>query len=339
MSYSRKFTRRIAVSYHGTETVSYPASEHGGTKQVHYSGVAYEDVDVDVHVNTSPFDASVASCNNHVNGLTASVGAMNVAQCLAIEKNADKVSKTIIDGFFHTVRTDLGTQKVALEQVVETRLMLLRQQAATLQEKQKKMGEDYARTSARYQKLFSDLNRELSIRIHEVDQPVFNLVKDVDVNSDRMLHTDLIQTAVTMGKESSMLQAQLSAATVKRHALEAMQQAQSFLTAKALSERTIQNTCIEGSGEDRYLIPVCYFKTESEHHRTDRQCVLPDFYASKHPQLCERLCEQLEDRELGDYGDNDQVKSYVQSEIAHNIVKNDEHSNRVRAMINRMLNM
>ena len=100
MSYSRRFTRRIAVPYSGSKSVSYPASEHGGTKTVYYSGTAYEDVEVDVQVDTSPFDASVANCNDNVNGLTASVGAMNAAQCLAISENADKVSKTIIDGFF-----------------------------------------------------------------------------------------------------------------------------------------------------------------------------------------------------------------------------------------------
>ena len=340
MSYSRRFSRRVSCNYSGSKTVSYPASKSGGTITVNYSGTAYEDVDVDIHVDTSSFDNSVADCNNHVNGLTASVGAMNAAQCVSIEKNADKVSDTIISGFFHTVRTDLSTQKAELEQTINARLILLRQQAETLREKQRTMADDYARTTARYQKLFNDLNNELSIRIHEVDQPVFDLVKEVDTQSDRMLHTDMIQTAVTMSKESSTLQAQISSATVKHHALEAMNQAKDFLVSKAKSERTIQDSCIDGAGNDRYLIPVCYMQTESDNKHIQKECFMPDYYAKKDESLKQTLCDSLENMDLKAAGDNneEQIKSYVQSEIAKNIAGSDEHSSRVRALINKMLN-
>ena len=129
-----------------------------------YSGKAEEMVNVDIYVDTDPFDQSVANCNKSVNGLTASVGAMNAAQCLAISQNADKVSKTLIDGFFHTVRTDLSTQRAELEQTVDARLMLLRQQSQMLQQKRKEMEEHYARTSARYQKMFHTMEREYALQ-------------------------------------------------------------------------------------------------------------------------------------------------------------------------------
>ena len=340
MSYTRSFRRTVSVPYSGTVTVSYPASKSGGSTTVPYSGTVYEDVDVDIHVDTTSFDASVNNCNEHVNGLTASVGAMNAAQCLAIANNAEKVSKSIIDGFFHTVRTDLSTQRAELEQAIEARLLLLRQQAATLRDKKKTMEESYARTSARYQKIFSDLNNELSIRIHEIDQPVFNVAKTIDEQSDRMLHTDLIQTAVTAGKENSVLQAQLNAATMKHHALEAMGQAQNFLNAKALSERTIHKACVEGSGHDRYFIPVCYMRTESEDQKTESLCRIPDYYASAKPGLEKELCKSLEKVDFGTCTkeEEEQMKSYVQSEIATHIPGNDSHASRVRAMINQLLN-
>ena len=340
MSYNQSFKKQISCHYSGSKSVSYPASEHGGTMTVDYHGTAYEDVEVNIHVNTSSFDNSVAECNEHVNGLTVSVGAMNVAQCISIEKNADKVSNTIIKGFFHTVRTDLSTQKAELEQKVDAKLVLLRQQAETLREKQKTMADDYARTTARYQKLFNDLNNELSVRIHEVDQPVFNFVKEVDAQSDRMLHTDMIQTAVTMSKESSILQAQISSATVKHHAFEAMNQAQNFLVSKAKSERTIQESCIDGAGNDCYLIPVCYMQTESDNKCIRKECFVPDYYAKKDVFLKQALCESLENinLEVADGNIEEQVKTYVQSEIANNVAGSDEHSSRVRALINKMLN-
>ena len=340
MSYRKSFNRTISVPYHGTVTVDYPASKTGGSKRVSYNGTAYEEVVVDIDVDTTPFDASVANCNDHVSGLTASVGAMNLAQCAAIKNNAEKVSKSIIDGFFHTVRTDLSTQKAELEQKVETRLLLLRQQAASLKEKQEKMAADYARTTARYQKIFSDLNNELSIRIHEIDQPVFNAAKDIDEQSDRMLHTDMVQTAVTMSRETSILQAQINAATVKRHALEAMNQAKNFLISKATSERTIQESFIDGSGEDGYLVPVCYMSTDSGKEGTKQKCVMPDYYSHKDRNLEEQLCQSLKDVDFAHASktEDEQLKSYVQTEIAQRITGDDSHSERVRTMINKMFN-
>lgn len=339
MSYNRSFTRRIAVPYRGSMTVDYPASEHGGSKTVYYDGTTYEDVEVDIHIDTSPFDASVADCNNHVNDLTASVSAMNTAQCIAIAENAKKVSKSIIDGFFHSVRTDLSTQKAELEQVIEARLLLLRQQATSLKEKQQSMADDYARTTARYQKIFSDLNNELSVRIHQIDQPVFNLVKEVDTQSDRMLHTDMVQTSVTLSKESSILQAQIGAATVKNHALEAMEMAQNFLTSKAISDRTIRNTTIEGSGEDKYLIPVCFMRTKSD-KKIDQKCLVPKYYSKNNDNLQSRLCDTLKEYEfpVQTESETEQLQSYVQSEMANRISGDDTHSARVREMINKMLN-
>lgn len=340
MSYSRRFRRTVEVPYEKTEIVRYPASQNGGSMPVTVRGTARELVEVDIHVDTSPFDSSVVNCNQHINGLTASVGALNTAQCVAIADNAEKVSKTIIDGFFHTVRTDLSTQKVELEQTIEARLILLRQQAASLKEKQKTMAEDYARTTARYQKLFADLNNELSVRVHQADQPVFDLVKEVDTQSDRMLHTDMVQTAVTMSKESSMLQAQISAATVKHHALESMNKVQDFLVSKARTERTILESCIEGSGNDSYLVPVCYLKTVSENQNIESQCITPSYYSFKDSGLQKKLCDCLENVNWeGDSENNiELLNSYIQTEIANNIAGDDSHSRRVREMINQMLN-
>ncbi|GAB1375052.1 hypothetical protein MASR1M46_19410 [Bacteroidales bacterium] len=68
MSYRRSFHKRIAIHYSGS--VSYPASQNGGS--VSYSGTEYEDVEVNIDVETTPFDHSIVSCNNTL-ALTGSV--------------------------------------------------------------------------------------------------------------------------------------------------------------------------------------------------------------------------------------------------------------------------
>ena len=341
MSYSRSFNRTVRVHYSGSKSVSYPASQSGGTISVNYSGYAEEDVTVEVRVNTTPFDSSVANCSSNVGALTASVGAMNAAQCQSIADNADRVSETIINGFFHTVRCDLSTQQTELEQTISSRLMLLRKQADMLREKRENMEADYARTTARYQKLFADLNNELSTRIHEVDKPVYAAAADIEKLNDRMLHTDMIQSAVTMGRESGILQAQISAACVKHHALEAMNQVQNFLITKADSERTVRQSFVEGSGRDRYWVPVCFMETTSEGSRVERQCVTPQQLGARHKDLESRLCEALAATDISEpsASETEQVKSYFESEIAKNISGDDDASRRLRETIYKLFNI
>ena len=80
MSYTQTFSSAINVS--GSVTVHYPASEHGGSTTAYYEQTV--PVNMNVTVNTNPFEQSVQNANLSVDGLTASVTAMNAANCTAI---------------------------------------------------------------------------------------------------------------------------------------------------------------------------------------------------------------------------------------------------------------
>lgn len=338
MSYTRRFRKRISVPYHGSTTVSYPPSESGGTKSVSYSGTAYEDVEVEIEVQTNPFDNSVNDCNNHLDHLTESIVALNAAQCLSIRQNAEKVSSTIIEGFFQSVRSDIATQKMMLEQTVESRLMLLRQQEKTLLEKKDQMEKDYQRTSARYEKLFTDLNNELASRIHKLDQPVFDLVKKVGEEQQRMLGSDFIHTVVTHGSESGMAHAHLNLARVKQDSMDSLHKIYKFLENKAVSDATVRSATVEGKGDDTYMIPVGYIATESANGATQSKCVIPEKY-SKDSHMESVIKEKLPKQNFtpDTPQEKERIVSYVQNEISENIKGTDSHSIRVREMINNLL--
>lgn len=123
MSYTRNFTKKIDVHY--SCDVDYPASEHGGTTTYH--GIATEIVSIEVTVDTNPFDQSVISCNNMVNTLTSSVAATEAAQIVSINKNAEKVGNTIINGFFNTIRLEIDQQIVQLNNHIKSTLLHLRE--------------------------------------------------------------------------------------------------------------------------------------------------------------------------------------------------------------------
>ena len=87
MSYSRSYTFSVSGS------ISYPASEHGGTVSYHDS------VEVNLYVDTSPFDRSVRSCGSEVNALTASVAGAAVQMCNTRKQTARLISQSIVNGF------------------------------------------------------------------------------------------------------------------------------------------------------------------------------------------------------------------------------------------------
>ena len=119
MSYSRSFSKTIAIHYSGS--VSYPASQSGGS--VSYSGTAYEDVVVNINVDTDAFDSSVRHCNNSVGALTGAVVATEGAQVASIRQNAIKIGQTIVDGFFSTVRSEISQQITELKNRISLSLL------------------------------------------------------------------------------------------------------------------------------------------------------------------------------------------------------------------------
>ena len=110
MSYSRTYRQRIAIPYSGYVTC--PASDT--PQRVPYSDVAYEDIEIDITVDTNPFDREIRGCNNTVNGLTGAIVATKTAQIAAIHESSRRVGKTIVKGFFDTVRSEISQQIMEL---------------------------------------------------------------------------------------------------------------------------------------------------------------------------------------------------------------------------------
>ena len=240
MSYTRKYTKRIAVPYSGytTETFSYPASQSGGTRtvSVHYQGTAYEDVQVNINVDTVPFDAGVANCNSHVDALTGSVVATKTAQVASIREKAKQIGDTVVNGFFNTVRFEISTQIVELQKRVDALLLDMHEKQKKLMALKDQMEKDYHRVTAQYGKIFDDLNKELDNRVHALDQPVFSSANEMYLAEDKFMQMDILNVVALSGKENALLDAQIGTALTKSHAQHALNDANSFLAKKQSTE-------------------------------------------------------------------------------------------------------
>jgi hypothetical protein len=344
MSYSRKYRERIAVPYSGSVRYSYPASEKGGSGTAHYSGTAYEDVNVNIEVDTIAFDNSVENCNTNVNLLTGAVVATEAAQIISIDKNAKKVGKTIVDGFFGYIRSEISQQIAELTQGIDSQLMHLRELSKAVVDKKRQMEGDFLRISSRYIKTFDDLNNELSNRIFELDKPTFVFKKELDNQSIRTTNNDLVNTVAIFGKEGSELQSKISASIAKKRALDTLNKAKVFLWQQKKLNKTVQQSMLNESTAALQYSPVCFIETNADKNQISTGLHAPSFVSAlQENQTKNELIEQFNESTNSwstitkDYTDN--LKLYFNSELNKSYTTADQHSVRVKAMIQKIANL
>lgn len=344
MSYSRKYRERIAVPYSGSVRYSYPASEKGGSGTAHYSGTAYEDVNVNIEVDTIAFDNSVENCNTNVNLLTGAVVATEAAQIISIDKNAKKVGKTIVDGFFGYIRSEISQQIAELTQGIDSQLMHLRELSKAVVDKKRQMEGDFLRISSRYIKTFDDLNNELSNRIFELDKPTFVFKKELDNQSIRTTNNDLVNTVAIFGKEGSELQSKISASIAKKRALDTLNKAKVFLWQQKKLNNTVQQSMLNESTASLQFSPVCFMETKADKNQITKGIHAPSFVSAlQENQTKIELIEQFNESTNSwsaitkDYTDN--LKLYFNSELNKSYTTADQHSVRVKEMIQKIANL
>ncbi len=335
MSYRQSFTKRIAIHYSGS--VNYPPSENGGS--VSYSGTEYEDVVVNIDVDTDAFDSSIHHCNNSIGLLTGAVVATESAQVVSIKDNAQKIGKTIIDGFFKTVRYEISQQIMELSNKINATLLHLNELAKRCVEKQHQMELDYHRISGRYLKIFDDLNNELKNRIYELDRPVFVFKQTNDKSSYQAIGNDLVGTVVVSGKENGLLEAQIGTSLIKKRTLDTIEQAYRFIETQKHTDNILHNCIMKDGNAATYYIPVCFIET----HDMDNQIFRKIYQSDKMSQLDNNELidsfKQYHGEEAPNTQKIKQIKIHFNSEVATHYASSDSHDNRVKDYITRLFNI
>ncbi|MCL2284277.1 MAG: hypothetical protein FWC26_13255 [Fibromonadales bacterium] len=256
MSYTRTYSGSVYCS--GTER--YPASQHGGTVSWSHN----EPVHITIYVDTDAFDSSVSSCENSVDVLTTSVVATKAAQIAEIKSSADKVSSSIIKGFFSTVSSEISQQIAALENEKNSTLLHLTQIAKKVIALKTQMEGDYHRITERYVKVFEDLNNELENRILHLDSKIFEFEKIAAENINRIFGSDLSTTVSVFGKENASLSARISSGSAKEKALIAINKAKEFLFVRNKMNQTIKDATISEAKEKVFYVPSCFMETHDK---------------------------------------------------------------------------
>jgi hypothetical protein len=344
MSYTRNYRETITVSGSKTISVSYPASQEGGTTSatVHYTEEV--PVDVNIHVDTIPFDYSVTHVNGNVDLLTGAVVATEAAEIASKERNAVKVGGTIVNGFFSYIRSEISQQISELSQNIDAHLMHLKELAQTCLSKKKQMEGDYNRISGRYVKVFDDLNNELSNRVYELDKSAFVFKKETDNQKIRTSSNDLVNTITICGIESSDLQSKIGTSIAKKRALDTLIKAKVFLLQQKKLNTTIQQCMLNNSLACSIYTLCCYVESNDSSNRIDKNVYSSDFISvlknqSKKNEIVEHFLSDLIEWNKPSPEIQKNLSLYFNTELNNSSSLNDQHSVRVRETIQKMANI
>lgn len=329
MSYTRSFSKTIRVHYN--TRVSYPASQNGGTLSV--SGSVDETVHVNVHVDTNPFDASVADCNGQINVLTGAVAATEAAQVASIHENSRKVSQSLVKGFFSTIRNELSQQAVELKNGIEAVLGRLVQLSKSTSEEKDAMEKSYHKICKRYIGTFDDLDKALKERIYQIDEPIFKLCKQIAPYSGQTVEGDdrLAVVAVT-GPEEAALSATIAASKAKKRAADTIGVINDFLAKQRDTDRMLRKCSIAASAQSEWrFAPAMYVETTAPGRAINRAIHYPS--ALIPADSARRLDQALQSATWSKWSqrDKEEVKYQFDALLAHRKSDNAQHDNRVKA--------
>jgi hypothetical protein len=295
-------------------------------------------VNVNIHVDTNPFDRSVSSCNNTVNTLTGAVVATEAAQIASIDKNAKKIARTVIEGFFKNIRFEISAQVMELKQKIDAHLMHLYELSKQLTAKKAQMETDYSRTASRYGKIFDDLNSELSNRIFELERPAFQFKQLADNHSERTTGNDLVSIAAVSGGEGGSLQARISASIAKKRALDAINRANVFLIKQKRLQRTINRNMLDDSAETQRFSPVCFLETNNEKAQIAKSLYQPAYL----PEMqAGSLTEEFQNGQWTTASNDrrEKIGRYFNAEVSTFYSAADTHTARVKDMIMKIFDL
>lgn len=312
MSYRRHYTGHV----HYSGSVSYPASQSGGT--VSYSGS--EPVYITIEVNTDAFDNSIIHCNQSLNGLTSAVVTTEAAQVAAKQKATKKISDSIINGFFQYVGADLSQKIKELVSKCESFFFALTGHKENCLTKNKQMQTDYNRITKRYSKIFEDLDKETVTRIAQLDKPTFQFADMAQNLINQKVNNELLGISTVSANESIHLETLLSCSHIKQQASALLKKAENYLQGTYKLERSLTGMFEKGEQEGDVLLPILYLETTNEKHEKKHMIY-------KTENTCKSSCNNVDTQILDQFksdtiqwkemesNDFDKIISYLNADI------------------------
>jgi hypothetical protein len=165
MGYERSFYSSVTVS------------GFTGSNSSHYSETV--PINITVHVETEPFEESVANCSRSIVRLCGVIAGAEAAMCAAIINRTECVSKSLVTGFYNYIISSLSIKRAEVDNALKAALGRIYELGKTGADCQTMLSRDYERISSRYKRLFDELDREYIKRLMSIDRSAFFLSETV----------------------------------------------------------------------------------------------------------------------------------------------------------------
>jgi hypothetical protein len=274
MSYRR--TYQEVISGYETVSYSYPASQHGGRDSitVHWQ----EPVTITIYVDTAPFDDSVSSIKHHVDVLTGSVVATQTAQVAQKVHSANAIVKSVTDGFFTLIRSDITQQMAALNSRINSLLLSLADIKVNLVGIQQQMGMDYARITERYSRVFENLDEEMRNRVVALDEAMLRARDHLVQQEARSRDKRAAVVPTVFGGENSQGQTAVVTASIRARMNQLLTNAKAYLASERRLANGLEAILSEPREEESptVALPALYLLADAPNSGKLEEVFLPD---------------------------------------------------------------
>ncbi len=257
MSYVRRYERTVVSR--GSVRVWCPPSEQGEWKSVNYEDVI--PVNVNIIVDTDPYDASLEGTNDSVKLMFGAVTAAEAAQIAEIERSAERITQSTIRGFYNVLASEMSAQTQELSSSMSSTVGLMAEQAEQVEVIHQQMDGDYHAIKARYLSVFSTLDGELERRVRDLDSPAFQLSAHAMQDVVEKPFEAAAANAVVQTGDLGVTQLKLQCARTKgivSESLATLGSMCSYIQDYERSTEGVMEKADNGLGEGDIYLPVVY---------------------------------------------------------------------------------
>lgn len=262
------------MSYTVSKTISIEYTDHeisgSGENITVHEVTRHKDVDINIHVDTDPFDASVDHCANQVTGLTEAIVGFKTANVLSKQRSTQAIADRTTAGFIQLIEQNINMQTAGLDADMNALAGELMQQCKELEHKHDVMTSDYNRIKSRYTTLFDDLNNELKRRITFLMKPCFEFVKLVKQEQNRRIDSDLLSTATLGARENESARIAIQASKVKKNAMSLITAAKNYVASRIALDEMTDFVAVPDGQAATYYAPVVLMKSKDEQSERDQ---------------------------------------------------------------------
>lgn len=218
----------------------------------------------DINVTTQPMADKMSEVSHQVGKTTVAVGVMETAVIAQEKSSADQICGKLDLGFLNVVMSQIA-QRVANEKAKTQALaMELLQQQKALKSLQDRMSGDYNMVSARYAKLFGNLNQEMKNRIAELDKPVMQFCTHNIKQLQNRIYGLVSGVPVLQSESLSAMQA-IAAARLKSNAQGVIEGVADYVKKDKEQQQTTENLWnVNSHTAGTYYVPVVIDEEKSD---------------------------------------------------------------------------